>query len=163
MRDMPPGVRTKVYGRVYMSTSVEILGLVSSPRRFSYEELLTRPRVDADGFVIVCGSGKVKDTPREISGVLLRDLLDEAGVVLKEHEDPNLTYVIATGNDGYRALFSWHELFNTSIGEGVMVVLEKDGLPLGEHEGRFCLVSARDERPGPRRIRYLSSVVVKRI
>ncbi len=163
MRDMPPGVRTKVYGREYMSSSVEILGLVSNPRRFSYEELLARPRAHADGFVIVCGSGTVKDTPREISGVLLRDLLDEAGARLDEHEDPNVTYIVATGNDGYRALFSWHELFNTPTGAGVIVVLEKDGMPLGEHEGRLCLVSAKDERPGPRRVRYLSSVAVKRI
>jgi len=163
MRDMPPGVRNKVYGREYMSESVEILGLVSDPRRFSYEELLTRPRVHADGFVIVCGSGRVKDTPREISGVLLRDLLDEARVKLDEHEDPNLTYIVATGKDGYRALFSWHELFNGPAGEGVIVALEKDGKPLGEDEGRLCLVSATDERPGPRRVRYLASVAVRRI
>ena len=71
--------------------------------------------------------------------------------------------MVATGNDGYRALFSWHELFNAPLGEGVIVVLAKDGLPLGDDEGELCLVSARDERPGPRRVRYLKSVDVRRI
>jgi hypothetical protein len=68
-----------------------------------------------------------------------------------------------TGKDGYRALFSWHELFNGPGGDGVMVALEKDGQPLGADEGKLCLVSFKDERPGPRRIRYLASVDVRRL
>ena len=116
-----------------------------------------------EGYVILCGSGKVKDVPRTVAGVLLRDLLDEAQIRLDEHEDPNRTYIVATGNDGYKALFSWHELFNSPVGEGVLIALTKDGKPLGDGEGRLCLVSTRDERPGPRRIRYLSSVDVRRI
>ena len=163
MRDMPPGTRTKVYGPQYMSESFSVSGEVANPRSFSYDELLCRPRVTVEGFVILCGSGKVKDSPRTLSGVLLRDILDEASVRLDEHEDPNLTYIVATGNDGYRALFSWHELWNGPAGDGVIVVLEKDGKPLGEGEGRLCLVSTKDERPGPRRVRYLSSVEVRKI
>lgn len=163
MRDMPPGVRDKVYGPEYVSDGVAVHGEVSAPRTFGYAELRARPQVTVDGYVILCGSGKVKDVPRTISGVLLRDLLDEARIRLDDHEDPNLTYVVARGNDGYRALFSWHELFNSPAGEGVLVALTKDGAPLGDNEGRLCLVSTQDERPGPRRIRYLSSVEVRRI
>lgn len=163
MRDMPPGVRKKVYGPEYVSRSVSIEGSVASPRVFTAEELRSRPRTEAKGFVVLCGSGKVKDEARSISGVLLRDLLDEAGVLLEEHEAPNLTYVVAYGKDGYRALFSWHELFNGPVGKGVIVVLEKDGKALDEGEGELCLVSVNDERPGPRRIRYLSRVEVVRI
>ncbi len=163
MRNMPPGTRTKVYGPQYMSESFAVSGEVANPRGFSCDELLAWPRVTVEGFVILCGSGKVKDIPRTLSGVLLRDILDEARVKLDEHEDPSLTYVVATGNDGYRALFSWHELFNGPAGDGVIVVLEKDGKALGEGEGRLCLVSTKDERPGPRRVRYLSSVEVRKI
>lgn len=163
MRNMPPGVRKKVYGPEYVSDGVSIHGEVDAPRTFGHAELLSRPQVTVEGYVILCGSGKVKDIPRTMSGVLLRDLLDEVRIRLDEHEDPNLTYVVATGNDGYRALFSWHELFNSPAGEGVLVALSKDGIPLGQDEGLLCLVSTRDERPGPRRIRYLSSVEVRRI
>jgi len=152
-----------VYGQEYVSNSIAVHGEVATPRTFSYVELLTRPQVTVEGYVKLCGSGKVKDVPRTISGVLLRDLLDEARIWLDEHEGPNLTYVVATGKDGYKALFSWHELFNSPAGEGVIVALTKDGAPLGMDEGRLCLVSTRDERPGPRRIRYLSSVEVRRI
>ena len=163
MRDMPPGVRAKVYGPEYMSDSFAVSGAVKLPGSFSYEQLLGRPRVTVDGFVVYCGSGRVKDVPRALAGVLLRDLLDETRVILDDHEDPNLTYIVATGKDGYRALFSWHELWNGPVGDGVMVVLEKDGKPLGADEGKLCLVSSKDERPGPRRIRYLASVDVRRI
>lgn len=163
MRDIPPGTRTKVHGPEYVSESVMISGLVASPCSFSYEELLERPRTKFGDFIILCGSGKVKDIPRELSGVLLRDLIDETHVIIDNHEDPNLTYIVAAGKDGYRALFSWHELFNSPIGSGVLVVLEKDNLPLGPDEGMLCLVSCNDERPGPRRVRYLASVDVRRI
>ena len=160
---MPPGIREKVYGPEYVSDGVSIHGEVAAPQIFSFTELLARPQVTVEGYVILCGSGKVKDVPRTVAGVLLRDLLDEAQIRLDEHEDPNRTYIVATGNDGYKALFSWHELFNSPVGEGVLIALTKDGKPLGDGEGRLCLVSTRDERPGPRRIRYLSSVDVRRI
>lgn len=163
MRNMPPGVRTKVYGEEYVSRSVTIRGLVAQTKTFTAAELRERPQTVAENFVVLCGSGKVKDQGRRLTGVLLRDLLDEAGVLLEEHESPNYTYVVATGRDEYHALFSWHELFNTAVGDGVLVVLEKDGEPLGSAEGELCLVSANDGRPGPRRIRYLSTVEVRRI
>lgn len=163
MRIMPPGLRSKVYGEAYVSRAVSVVGLVRKPCVFSAEELRQRPATVLEGVPILCGSGKVKDKPRRLSGVLLRDLLDEAEIIIDEHEDPNRTYVAAVGNDGYCSLFSWHELFNTPVGEGVLVALEKDGRPLPVEEGELCLVSAADERPGPRRVRYLTAVEVRRI
>ena len=68
MRNMPPGTRTKVYGPQYMSESFAVSGEVANPRGFSCDELLAWPRVTVEGFVILCGSGKVKDIPRTLSG-----------------------------------------------------------------------------------------------
>jgi len=160
---MPPGVRQKVYGPEYVSTAVRIEGFVDNPCTFTAEALRQRPQVVVKDVDILCGSGKLKEAGLEYSGVLLRDLLEEAQIRLEEHEVPNRTYIVATGTDGYRALYSWHEIFNSPIGEGLIVVLTKNGQVLGEKEGELCLVSTRDERPGPRRIRYLSRVEVLRL
>jgi hypothetical protein len=160
---MPPGVRQKVYGPEYVSTAVRIEGFVDNPCTFTAEALRQRPQVVVKDVDILCGSGKLKEAGLEYSGVLLRDLLEEAQMRLEEHEVPNRTYIVATGTDGYRALYSWHEIFNSPIGEGLIVVLTKNGQVLGEKEGELCLVSTRDERPGPRRIRYLSRVEVLRL
>jgi hypothetical protein len=163
MTNMPPGVRQKVYGPEYVSTAVRIEGFVDNPCTFTAEALRQRPQVVVKDVDILCGSGKLKEAGLEYSGVLLRDLLEEAQMRLEEHEVPNRTYIVATGTDGYRALYSWHEIFNSPIGEGLIVVLTKNGQVLGEKEGELCLVSTRDERPGPRRIRYLSRVEVLRL
>ena len=163
MVNMPPGVRKKVYGPEYVSTAVTIDGYVDNPCTITAEALRQRPQVSIKDVDILCGSGKLKEEGISFSGVLLRDLLEEAQIRLEEHEVPNQTYIVANGTDGYRALYSWHEVFNSPQGEGLIVVLTKNGQVLGEKEGELCLVSTRDERPGPRRIRYLSRIQVCRL
>jgi hypothetical protein len=163
MINMPPGVRKKVYGPEYVSTAVAIEGYVDKPCVFTAEVLRQRPQVVIKDVDILCGSGKLKEEGLTYTGVLLRDLLEEAQMQLEEHEIPNRTYIVAVGTDGYRALYSWHEIFNSPLGEGLVVVLTKNGQVLGEKEGELCLVSTRDERPGPRRIRYLCKVEVCRL
>jgi DMSO/TMAO reductase YedYZ molybdopterin-dependent catalytic subunit len=163
MITMPPGVRQKVYGPEYVSTAVQIVGYVDNPCTFTAEALRQRPQVIIKDVDILCGSGKLKEEGLTYTGVLLRDLLEEAQMQLEEHEVPNRTYIVATGTDGYRALYSWHEIFNSPQGDGLIVVLTKNGQVLGEKEGELCLVSTRDERPGPRRIRYLSRIEVCRL
>ena len=59
--------------------------------------------------------------------------------------------------------FPWGELFNTSIGRGVIVARDRDGEPLREGEGRFTLVSLADARPGPRHVKWLTRIEVRRI
>lgn len=163
MKNMPATVRSKVYGSEYVSHEFTVEGFVANGRSFTADELRKRPQVVIEEVPLLCGSGKVKDSNRTLSGVLLHDILDEAEILIEAHEDPNHTYIVATGTDGYSALFSWHEIFNTSVGEGILVSLQKDGQPLDEKEGEMCLVSTRDERPGPRRIRYLSRIDVRRL
>ena len=163
MKDIRPTTRVKVHGPEYVTTSVEIAGYVRNPRSYSTSELSVMEQTRIEGFVILCGSGKVKDQARSLRGVLLRELLDVADIVLDDHEAPNRTFIVATGADGYVSLFSWHEIFNSTLGDGILVALEKDGEPLDENEGELCLVSSGDERPGPRRVRYLSKIEVRRI
>lgn len=69
--------------------------------------------------------------------------------------------VIATASDGYRVVFSWSELYLSPIGDGAVVVYERDGAPLDDSEGRIALVSLKDTRPGPRHVKWLQSVELR--
>jgi DMSO/TMAO reductase YedYZ molybdopterin-dependent catalytic subunit len=100
---------------------------------------------------------------RGYSGVRLADLLEEADIRRDAPRALRRTYVVAVASDGYQALFSWGELFNTAVGKGVLVAIERDGLPLRDGEGRFALVSPADERPGPRHVKWLARIEVRRI
>ena len=70
--------------------------------------------------------------------------------------------VIARATDGYVVTFSWNELYNTPIGDSVLVAYEKDGKPLEPGEGQLLLISGKDTRTGPRHVRWLSEIEVKR-
>lgn len=57
---------------------------------------------------------------------------------------------------------TWSELFNSPVGDGVLVYFEKDGVPLADNEGRIAMVSSKDLRPGPRHVKWLQSIEVRR-
>ena len=71
--------------------------------------------------------------------------------------------VVATATDGYQAVFSWAELFLSPIGEGALVIFERDGAPLPASEGPLALVSLRDTQPGPRHVKWLARIEIRRI
>jgi hypothetical protein len=67
----------------------------------------------------------------------------------------------AVATDGYRAVFSWGELFNTDAGQQVLVIVAQDGRPLDAREGPLALRALADRRPGPRHVRNLCAVIVR--
>ncbi len=97
------------------------------------------------------------------AGVRLSDLLDEADIRRDARHALRRTYVIAVASDGFQAVFSWGELFNTPVGTGVLVAYERDGQPLRDGEGRIALISLVDERPSTRHVKWLARIDVRRI
>ena len=96
-------------------------------------------------------------------GVRLVDVLEEADIRRDSPRALRRTYVVATATDGYQGVFSWGELYNSPIGRGVLVAVERDGVPLRDGEGRFALVSTADDKPGPRHVKWLSRIEVRRV
>lgn len=60
-------------------------------------------------------------------------------------------------------VFSWSELFNSAVGDQVLVIFESDGKPLRDDEGRIALISAADLRTGPRHVKWLQDIEVRKI
>jgi DMSO/TMAO reductase YedYZ molybdopterin-dependent catalytic subunit len=107
------------------------------------------------------GATPSSETARHYVGCLLRDVLDRAKPVEKKRMDLRKSAVVATASDGYRVVFSWAELFLSPIGDGALVVYERDGAPLDDGEGRIALVSLKDTRPGPRHVKWLQSIELR--
>ena len=97
------------------------------------------------------------------AGVRLTELLDKAELIAGDHNDLKKTIVVATASDDYKAVFSWSELYNTAVGEGVYVLIAREGRPLGDDEGRLALISLKDLHTGPRHVRWLKDVQVQKI
>ena len=71
--------------------------------------------------------------------------------------------VVATATDGYKAIFSWSELYLSPVGDGALVIFERDGAPLAPSEGPLALVSLSDTQPGPRHVKWLARVELVRV
>jgi hypothetical protein len=94
-------------------------------------------------------------------GVLLRDVLARAGLAAATDRSLRTGLVEAIATDGYRAIFSWGELYNAAIGDQVLVIRSQDGTTLDAVAGPLALRSLADLRPGPRHVRNLCAVRVR--
>jgi hypothetical protein len=95
-------------------------------------------------------------------GVLLTDVL--ANVATPTGEKFRSTaasyYLVAEGQDGYRAVFAWAELDPSFTDKAVYVVTKRDGKPLSDSDGPFELVLP-GEKGNARWVRQLSSLRVE--
>ncbi len=151
-----------------------LLALATTPAQAQQRESLVSDRVSVSGEVkrelalsvddlraLARKRGMIEE--RGYAGVRLVDLLEEADIRRDARQALRRTYVAVFASDGYVAVFSWGELFNTPVGAGVLVAFERDGAPLRDGEGRITLVSLADERSGVRHVKWLSKIEVKRL
>jgi len=147
-----------------VTTALTIKGSDEREITLSIEDLRVLPKLHVDETRTVHDPSEPKaptETTRHYVGCLLRDVLERAKPVEKGRFGFRRSVVIATASDGYRAVFSWAELYLTPIGDGVLVVYERDGAPLGDDEGKIALVSFKDTRPGPRHVKWLQSIELR--
>ena len=139
----------KLHGDLVTSTNY-------SPQQFAqlpHTDIAYQRRIEAAGAPEV---SKVS-----YRGVLLKDLLARAGMDDRQRRDFRRAVVIVRAADGYVAIFTWGELFNTDVGKHVLVVREIDGRPLPQSEGALALRSFSDHRPGPRHVRLMTEIEVR--
>ena len=148
------------------TATLQVLGNVESKRTLGISDLerFTVQHVeDARQIRMTGASDKDGEQTRRYTGVLLRDVLTSAKPVEKDRHDLRRSIVIATATDGYQAVFSWAELFLSPIGEGALVIFQRDDAPLPASEGPLALVSLRDTQPGPRHVKWLAKIELRRI
>ena len=147
-----------------VTTTLTVKGNVERELTLSVNDLKGLPVRRVDDVRSVRDSGTSTPDPeaaRRYTGCLLRDVLDRARPVEKHRFDLRKSIVIAIASDGYRAVFSWAELYLSPIGDGALVIYERDGAPLADDEGRIALVSLKDTRPGPRHVKWLQSIELR--
>lgn len=140
--------------------AVLVKGMVEHSLNFDAAALRTR---DPAQIVSLRLPAKNSGTASEVRGVRLRALLDEAKIVVRDHNTAKKLAIIAGATDGYQVVFSWNELFNTKAGDNVLVLFERDSKPLAASEGPLALIAGDDMRTGPRHVKWLQSIEVRQI
>lgn len=143
-----------------VSREVVVSGCVK--RRYSFDlcALMRLPTQLTGPLDIVCLSGRTVRGASEYKGVRLSALLDVAQLRLPHARDFTRAFILAQGADGYTVMFSWHELYNTPVGIGALVIYERDGRPLDDDEGGIGLISTGDFRVALRQVRALKRLSV---
>ena len=142
------------------SGALDVLG-VPRPRVFTVQDLERLDRHDLGPTQVLCFSGRPIAQVDSYVGARLVDVLDSCGLSERPRPELKRCVVCARGQDGYQAIFSWNELYNSAIGGKVLVLYQKNAEPLDAHLGAICLISANDARLGPRHLRGLSQVTVR--
>ena len=112
--------------------------------------------------LVTSGASAASERSTVYAGVLVRDVLGRAGFGAATDRAARLGVVEAVATDGYRSTFSWGELFNSSLGEQTLVIVTQDDRPLDAAAGPLALRALADIRPGPRHVRNLCALLVRR-
>lgn len=140
-----------------------IEGLVKQAVTVKLKDLKLYNEYSIDSIVISNHLLEKKSTLHAVKGVLLKDILRK---VLLDEDNPKLLsefYFTCIASDGYKAVFSWNELFNSANGNSVYILTEHDGKPLKELKDRIALISPSDFATGRRYVKSLEKIIVSRV
>ena len=140
-----------------------ISGKIKAPRKIYGSDLSSYTIVNIGDLVITNHLGEPRGTAKSLRGVLLKDIL---GKVEIDAESPRVLseyYFVCKASDGYAVVFSWNEIFNTTTGDNVYIITEKEGMPWRDLPESLLLVSAKDFKTGRRHVKALATIEVCRI
>lgn len=132
----------------------------AAARRFAQAEIAALPQTELVETRSVGAGAKAEQAELRYRGVLLRDLLDAAGVQNLDRYALRHSGVVARATDHYAVLFSWGELYNARVGDSVLVITTINGKPLPSTEGPYALRSLSDTKSGPRHVKWLNRIEV---
>lgn len=140
-----------------------ISGLVEQPLRISYDDLTKEKIVNIGDFKVTNHLGEFKKEYKNVKGVLLLNLLKNVNITTSSPKLLSEYYLIFKATDGYSAVVSWNELFNTEMGNSFFLVVEADNKSQKDSTEKILLISTKDFKTGRRHIKGLQSIEIKRI
>lgn len=72
-------------------------------------------------------------------------------------------YFTCIASDGYKVVFSWNELFNSDMGNQVMIITEEDGKKADTIDDHIAILSPLDKNTGRRYVQNLQEIKVGRV
>ena len=138
-------------------------GWVRHPLLLDTSELDAMEWTAVSDFDVVCTLDGSHGILKPVRTVRLRDLIVQAGPAFEKRTDFKRVAIVAEGVEGYRALFSWAEVFNSPLGGGIVVAFDVGGAKLPANAGSFALLARHDLATGPRYVRGLRSIEVHKL
>ena len=144
------------------SETITIEGKIKNKKTFSAADLDMFPKVAIADQILYNHKGEVKNTVKNMKGVLLKTVLEKVEFDFEKPKELNEFYFVFVATDGYKVVFSWNEIYNTETGNNFYIVTEMEGKKIKEMDQRILFISTADLKSGRRYIKALEKIDVKR-
>jgi len=148
-------------GQQPANIGVTVLG--KQETNITFEQIRRLPAHSLDSVRIYNHTGAYRSTLKNIQGGLLKDLLKDITFPVESPKALSEYYIICEATDGYKVVFSWNELFNTSVGDHTLLVTNIEHASQGKEKGPYVLLSTGDVATGRRYVKGLNYIHIKRI
>ncbi len=149
--------------KVNPTTEFTIGGKVKTELKVTLADLGQYETRNVPDMAITNHLGELKRTAKGLKGILLKDILGKTDIQAENPKVLSEFFIACIASDGYKIVFSWNELFNTATGNNVYVIVEMDGIKIGEMKDRILLVSTTDFKTGRRFLKSLQKINIQRV
>lgn len=139
-----------------------VSGKIKTEIHFDQTSLLNHPAITIGDVIITNHLGEKKSTAKNVKGVLIREVLKTVTPDCENPREYSEYYLVFKAVDGYTVVFSWNELFNSTVGEQAYFVVEKDGKSIQALNESISILVPTDERTGRRYLKNLTTITVGR-
>lgn len=139
-----------------------VTGKIKNEVHIDQNSLLNHTPITLGDLVITNHLGEKKSTAKNVKGVLIRDVLKDVTPDCENPREYSEYYFVFKAIDGYTVVFSWNELFNSTVGNQAYFVIEKDGKRIHDLHESISIVVPTDERTGRRYLKNLNTISVER-
>ena len=140
-----------------------IEGKVKTVVQFKLEEAASYKSVFYDSIVVNNHLGVRKSVLKKVKGILLKDVIAKASFDISDPKPLSEYFITCIATDGYKVVFSWNEVFNSTVGDKLIVITESDGKPSTGSTHRIAIISPADHATGRRYVHSVQKIVVDRV
>ena len=150
--------------KVAPSDKFVIEGKVKNSFSFSLDQASQyKAAATVDSIVIYNHLMQRRHAIKNIKGILLKDVIDKAVIDISSPKLLSEIYITCMASDNYKVVFSWNELYNTEVGNHVMIITEADGKLAKDGPDRIAIISTADQATGRRYVKALSKIIIEQV
>lgn len=140
-----------------------VIGAVKQEMKFNLNDLSSYKQIKLDSFIVYNHLMERKRTVEGITGTSLKEVLSNVALNASNPKLYSEFYFTCIASDGYKVVFSWNEIFNTPVGDQLLIITASDGIIASKADDRIAIVSAADKATGRRYLKNLETIRIERV